>query len=161
MTTRRARPARHNPGPLTADLLPNLAALIADLRPGWDQGLLLSILTGHRSSVSGSTLLRAALDAADDPDVVDPRAIGWSLRRAAVGSVPVCAVCNRPADQCARRAGIDDDHEFVDKASLSPITPGRRAADEPGWPHLCEPLNREVRLPVVSTSCRVCGLVRS
>jgi hypothetical protein len=161
MTTRRRTPARHNPGILTADRLPDLAAVVADLRPGWDAGLLLSILSAHRSAVPGAVLVRAALDAADDPDVVDPRAIGWALRRAQSSSVPVCAVCNLPADRCARRVGVDDDHEFTDKASLSPIAPGPRAAHEAGWAHWCEQIAREVRLPVASTSCRVCGAVRS
>lgn len=162
MTTRRRRPpARHNPGPLTADRVPDLAAVIADVRPGWDALLVGSILSAHRAAVPAAVLVRAALDAADDPDVVDPRAIGWSLRRASAGPVPVCAVCSLPADQCARRPGLDDDHEFIDKATLSPIEPGRRAAHEPGWAHSCESIGREVRLPVSTTRCRVCGLVRS
>lgn len=152
MTTTRRKPARHNPGPLGEDRLPDLAAIVADLRPGWDASLIFSILTAHRSSVSGSTLIRAVVDAADDPDVVDPRAIAWGLRRAEHAPLPVCAVCSRPADQCARRTGVDDDHEFIDKASLSPVA-------RPGWQHTCE--GRPVRLPDSLTSCRVCGLVRS
>jgi len=161
MTTKRPRPAaRHNPGHLAADRLPDLASIVCDLRPGWDRGLVLSILTGHRSSVTGATLVRAAVDAADDPDVVDPRAIAWSLRRAEHAPLPVCAVCNKTADQCARRVGIDDDHDFIDKANLSPV-------ERPGWQHTCQPpghspgVSAIVRLPDSFTACRVCGVVRS
>lgn len=160
MTTSRRKPARRNPGPLSADHLPALAAIVADLRPGWDASLVLSILTGHRSSVTGATLVRAAVDAADDPDVVDPRAIAWDLRRAANDSAPIprCAVCGKTADQCARRVGKDDDHEFTDKSTLSPIA-------FPGWTHSCSPEGSRargaVRLPDSFTACRVCGFVRS
>lgn len=140
--------------------MPDLASIVCDLRPGWDRGLVLSILTGHRSSVTGVALVRAAVDAADDPDIVDPRAIAWGLRRTAHGSVPTCAVCGKPADVCARRPGLDDDHEFVDRSELSPAMP---SGPTNGWEHHCTGLTAPgpVRLPWPTTTCRVCGVVRS
>jgi hypothetical protein len=158
MTTRR-RKHDHSPGPLAESLLPGLAAIVNDLRPSWEAGLVLSIIQGHRSSVTAAVLVRACVDAADDPDVVDPRAIAWDLRRAQwnATTIPRCAVCGKPADQCARRPGLDDDHEFTDKAELSPV--------RPGWTHTCSPEGSRasgvVRLPDSMTSCRVCGWVRS
>lgn len=111
-----SRPAKstHSPGPLTAALVDPLASIICDLRPAWDQYLVRTILDAHRLSTSGAALVRAAVDAADDPDVYDPRAIAWTLRRGEHRPVPRCATCGQAADRCARRPGADDDHEFVE-----------------------------------------------
>ena len=121
MTAKRRprRVAHANPGPLTDSGCSALAHVICDVRPAWEHSLVLSIIRAHRHSVPAATLALAAITAADDPDIVDPRAIGWSLRRAAHQPLPTCDTCGRRADECARRVGVDDEHPFVDKSGLT------------------------------------------
>lgn len=109
-----ARRKFYPPGPLNADHLPGLAGIVVDLRPSWDAADVLAILTAHRTQVDGATLVRVAVDCATDPDLYDPRAIGWSLRRSTHAPLPRCDTCGKPADECARRPGRDDDHAFVE-----------------------------------------------
>lgn len=110
-----SRPRKHvAPGPLREELVPALASIVVDVCPAWDEGTVRAILAAHRTQVDSAELTRTAIDLADDPDVYDPRAIGWSLRRASHGPLPRCRECGKPADLCARRPGRDDDHEFVE-----------------------------------------------
>lgn len=108
------KPKHVEAGPLSSALLPGLVAILVDVRPSWEPSLVAAVLSAHREQVDAPALVRAAIDAADDPDVYDPRAIGWSLRRSTSTPIPRCATCSLPADQCARRPGRDDDHPFVE-----------------------------------------------
>lgn len=104
---------RTEPGPLREPLIAGLAAIVVDVRPSWDESTVHAILAAHRTQVDAPTLVRVAVEVADDPDVYDPRAIGWSLRRSSNAPLPRCDVCQQPADRCARRPGADDDHVFT------------------------------------------------
>lgn len=107
----KSRKRKHlDAGPLSAALVPALVDLALDVRPSWDRHVVRAVIDAHRTQAPGPALIRAVVDAADDPDVFDPRAIAWALRRASSSALPRCRTCGQTADRCARRPGVDDDH---------------------------------------------------
>lgn len=108
------KPPTLDTGPLSESLIPSLVSIVLDLRPSWDQYLVRAVLADRRAHVDASTLVRAAIDAASDATVFDPRSITWNLQRSTGAALPRCEECGQTADRCARRPGVGDDHVFVE-----------------------------------------------
>lgn len=98
-----------------------IAFLVSQARPEWQAGLVLSVLTAHRSQVDAADLAVAALRAARNPDYRTPKTIGWRGEhwRGLTTVIPDmkprerCGVCGKTEDRCeTQRVGLDDDHAF-------------------------------------------------
>lgn len=107
------KPPTLDTAPLSEPLIPALVSIVLDLRPGWDPYVVRAVLADRRAHSDAAQLVRAAVEAASDATVHDPRAIAWALRRDTSTPLPRCENCGQTADRCARRPGVGDDHEFV------------------------------------------------
>ena len=103
------------------DTLHAIARLVHEERPDWDAQQVLVILLSHQRTVTGTDLAIAALRAASNHDLRDPRTIGWrgphwdGLTSAPpeVQAGPRCSVCQKIERRCVmERPGKDDDHAF-------------------------------------------------
>jgi hypothetical protein len=127
--TRRNRtrqPPRTSPPAIThftagPETVEHIAALVAQVRPSWDPGLVKLVLYSHVSMVNGSDLAIAALRCAANEAMPYPKSIGWrgphwdGLETMPLDVAPLerCDTCNKTEPRCySERVGIDDDHAF-------------------------------------------------
>lgn len=106
----------------TQDTLDHIAALVEQVRPEWEPSLVKIVLRHHCSLVDGNDLAIAALRAAANLDLPNPKAIGWRGKHwDGLDTVPLevkspdrCDTCGKPEPRCwSERPGRDDDHVFV------------------------------------------------
>lgn len=103
----------------------HITALVANVRPDWDAGLVRLVLLSHRDQVDAADLAVATIRAAQNPDYRTPKSIGWrgphwdgsTTRPPAVVERERCTVCGKVESRCyGDRPGRDDDHEFEARA---------------------------------------------
>lgn len=113
----------------TTDTIDHIAALVFQVRPGWDPSLVRVVLHSHTAHVDGNDLAIAALRAAHDPNLPTPKAIGWrgphwrdlDTKPPEVTDSVWCGICRKPEHRCVtERVGVDDDHAFEPTARPAP-----------------------------------------
>lgn len=105
----------------------HLVALLQQVRPQWDVGLVRIVLLNLAPQVELADLIVAATRCAVVSDYPTPKAIGWRGKHwDGLGSVPGpaapserCDVCSKPEPRCyGERVGIDDDHTFAPRSRV-------------------------------------------
>lgn len=106
--------------PASDAMVNHIAALVHDARPDWELTLLRIILSAHRSQCAGADLAIAALRAAQNPNLLTPKAIGWrgahweglATRPVEAESSARCGECGKPESRCYTERPGPDDHVF-------------------------------------------------
>lgn len=103
------------------ETIDHLVALVVQARPSWDQQLVHVVLSDLARKVAGNDLAIAALRAASNTDLPQPKAIAWrgphwvgleSDPPAGPLNPPRCGVCGHHEPRCYSVRHGDDDHTF-------------------------------------------------
>lgn len=101
----------------------HVVALVANVRPDWDSGLVRLVLLSHRDQVDAADLTVATIRAAQNLDFRTPKSIGWRgphwdgarTKPDAIVERARCTTCGKTESRCySERPGgwATDDHEF-------------------------------------------------
>lgn len=125
MTHRPRSPRTLDPSRPGPEQLEHITALVVEVRPEWDAGLVRAILHAHAAHVSTADLAVAAIRYATIPDAPGPKGIGWrgphwrdlATAPPAVAPRARCGVCGRPEDRCWGERPGPDDHQFEPRST--------------------------------------------
>lgn len=99
----------------------HIAALLVNIRPDWDPGLVRVVLLSHRDQVDGADLAVAAIKAARNLQFRTPKSIGWrGPHWSGLDTQPIqvrrdrrlCGICGKPEHRCYGERRGPDDHDF-------------------------------------------------
>lgn len=105
----------------SVDDVGHIAALVANIRPDWDPGLVRVVLLSHRDQVDGADLAVAAIRAARNLNFRTPKSIGWrgphwrdldTQPIAVARDTRRCGICGKTEPRCYSERVGPDDHEF-------------------------------------------------